>query len=395
MRMVPLKLLCKIISGAGFPHDAQGQSDNEIPFYKVGSLSSADNHGMLDGAENSISYEMAKGLGAVIVPPNSCLMAKIGAATLLQRVGMTMNPACFDNNMMAIVPKTGVHPRYLFYILQTISLQPLMNPGTVPNLNMEFFRSVPVPFHNYKEQQKIALQLDRELAEIDELIADQKKLLNLITEKYNAELFRLCLPQGFPYVPLKRFADVTLGKMKSPTDKGGMALAPYIRAANIQPGGRFTFQTDSKKMWFTSDEINHLNLCKDDVLVVEGGAGFGRSAILSEDLPGWGFQNSINRVRVNTEIADPNFINFTLQALLLSGRLELEINQSTIQHLTAEKLSSIPVVEILLDDQIEVTKKLYNSLNNFIFLKSNIDTLISILSELKNCRLLETINGGN
>lgn len=194
MRMVPLKRLCKIISGAGFPHDAQGQSDNEIPFYKVGSLSAADNRGMLDGAENSISREMANGLGAVIVPPNSCLMAKIGAATLLQRVVMTMAPACFDNNMMAIVPNIGVHPRYLFYILQTINLQPLMNPGAVPNLNMDFFRSIQVPYHSYKDQQKIAFQLDNELAEIDELIADQQILSRLQHEKFRSHLSRSIQP---------------------------------------------------------------------------------------------------------------------------------------------------------------------------------------------------------
>lgn len=286
-------------------------------------------------------------------------------------------------------PTEAVFPGYFkhvfkseSYISQIASVTDQLRDGQSMRYNEFNLTWLPLP--PYQEQIEIAKKLDHELVELDGLIADQEKLLDLISEKYNSELVRLCLPQDVQYVPLKRFADVTLGKMKSPSDKGGMILAPYIRAANIQPGGKFTYQTDSKKMWFTPDELNHLDLRKDDILVVEGGAGFGRSAILTEDLLGWGFQNSINRVRVNAKKSDPNFLNFTLQSLLISGKLDLEVNQSTIQHLTAEKLESVAIPNIDINQQQTISASLYNQLQILNKIKSDTQDSIQLLIELKN-----------
>lgn len=198
MQKVPLKRLCTIVSGTGFPNSYQGISDEIIPFYKVGSLSKINSENYLNQAENTISYDTAKALGATLIPPQSSLMAKIGAAVLLKRVAINAHESCIDNNMMAIIPKPNIHPKYLFYLLQTIQLEPLMNPGAVPNLNMEFFRNTSVSYIPWEEQKKIADKLDRELAEIDELIADQLRLQDLLQERLVSLTFELATDASNP-----------------------------------------------------------------------------------------------------------------------------------------------------------------------------------------------------
>ncbi|MEX3631984.1 restriction endonuclease subunit S [Rothia sp. LK2492] len=297
----------------------------------------------------------------------------------------------FQNYVNRVRPLSGNDGRYINYALvfleQSGYFESITDQATISHLTAEKLERVPIPVRSFEEQKRIADKLDRELAEVDDFIADQQHLLELATEKFNAEIRSLTHPEGVETVPLKRFADITLGKMITPSDKGGMELAPYIRAANIQPGGVFTYQSDYKKMWFSSNELSYLDLKKGDVLIFEGGAGFGRSAILTEDLPGWGFQNSINRVQVNKKMADPNFISLSLRTQLLFGDQNSLTNQSTIPHLTAEKLALTRIPNINFDSQKHLSNIIINKSKYFTELFKNISQSTEILDEIRKSKI--------
>lgn len=150
------------------------------------------------------------------------------------------------------------------------------------------------------------------------------------------------LSEGWLTGQVKNAAAVTLGKMLQSKDSGGDVLAPYLRAANVQPDGVLALE-DANEMWFGADELAQLDLKRGDVVVVEGGqGGFGRAAFLSSDLDGWGFQNSINRVRP-LEPNDGRFLAYYLIALRSSGFVHAYCNVVSMPHLTAEKLARLPV----------------------------------------------------
>ncbi|MEU0097237.1 restriction endonuclease subunit S [Streptomyces sp. NPDC006267] len=141
---------------------------------------------------------------------------------------------------------------------------------------------------------------------------------------------------------VKHQGSVTLGKMLQTKDAGQDALAPYMRAANVQPDGVLSLD-NVKEMWFSSRELKDLSLQQGDVVVVEGGqGGFGRAAYVGGDLDGWGFQNSINRVRPNAG-NDGRFLAYYLIALRATGYIRRYCNIVSMPHLTAEKLSAIPL----------------------------------------------------
>ena len=140
---------------------------------------------------------------------------------------------------------------------------------------------------------------------------------------------------------VKNLAEVTLGKMLQSSDTGDDVQANYMRAANVQPDG--VLRLDPKQMWFKPSELEGLTLRRGDVVVVEGGVGgFGRAAYLPEDLDGWGFQNSINRLRP-TAATGGRFLAYYLIALRASGFIERYCNVVSIPHLTAAKLASLPI----------------------------------------------------
>lgn len=147
----------------------------------------------------------------------------------------------------------------------------------------------------------------------------------------------------FVMLPLRRLGEVVLGKMIQPEPKSQTDVAaPYLRAAHVQPDGRI-IDVDDKTMWFTSSELAHHDLRSGDVVIVEGGAGYGRSATIRESRPGWGFQNSIIRVRPHLAKSYGPFIDYSLQSALAAGAIEVACFTATIPHFTADKVGAFRI----------------------------------------------------
>jgi type I restriction enzyme S subunit len=179
-------------------------------------------------------------------------------------------------------------------------------------------------------------------------------------------------------LPIKRVAEVKLGKMlQSNPSTPEARLAPYLRAAHIQPGGRIVRASD-QQMWFTKRELREHDLRQGDVVVVEGGA-VGRSAYLADPMPGWGFQNSIVRVRPRHGLALGRFIAYALQAALSRGEIDALCSTATIPHFTAEKVAALTVPAPSVGQQAAIADFLDRE-------TARIDTLIA-----KQEKLIETL----
>jgi type I restriction enzyme S subunit len=91
--------------------------------------------------------------------------------------------------------------------------------------------------------------------------------------------------------------------------------------------------------WFSPRELKDLSLRKNDLLIAEGGS-VGRCAVLSEDLVEWGFQKSLNRVRVRGD-DDIRFLSYLIRHATECGHVAVLCGRSTIQHFTADKLANL------------------------------------------------------
>lgn len=181
---IRLTLVVDIISGSGFPDRFQGVSGQELPFYKVSSLSLADK-GYLREADNSVSRNVAAEVGARIIPPGSVIMAKIGAALLLARYAVTSRPACIDNNLQALVPRSKlIDSRFLAYAMEEVSISSLVKPGPVPSLDVMGIRMTDIAYDNsLEEQHRIVDHLDEVTRKIDAMIAKVSELKSLLIER--------------------------------------------------------------------------------------------------------------------------------------------------------------------------------------------------------------------
>ncbi|UZJ24517.1 restriction endonuclease subunit S [Rhodococcus antarcticus] len=180
-------------------------------------------------------------------------------------------------------------------------------------------------------------------------------------------------------LPIRRLGSVFLGKMIQPELKSiGDVRAPYLRAAHVQPLGRL-IDVDDKTMWFDPQELRLHDLRDGDVVIVEGGAGYGRSAVITGDHDGWGFQNSIIRVRPRHNRADGRFVNYALQSALALRQIEVACFISTIPHFTADKVGAFSIPAPPLPAQSAIAEYLDRE-------TAKIDALIS-----KQRRLIATL----
>ncbi len=181
---VRLGLVVDVVSGSGFPDKFQGVPDEELPFYKVSSLSNMDRQVLTDSG-NTVSREIADQLGARVIPSQSVVMAKIGAALLLARYALTSRPSCIDNNMQALVPHRDVIvSRFLAYAMEDVSIPSLVKSGPVPSLDVMGMKMSRIAFSpSIKEQCRIADHLDEVTGRIDAMLTKIDELKALLVER--------------------------------------------------------------------------------------------------------------------------------------------------------------------------------------------------------------------
>lgn len=166
---------CEYVSGSGFPLDYQNGRSGDYAFFKVSDFNNVENKKALLKAKNYITKDVAKILACNIIPPESIVIAKIGAAIYLERKKITVEDCCIDNNMLAIIPQKH-DPFFLRYYLETLTLSDYAETTALPYLcdrslsEVELF----VPKDN-EEQTAIANIISDMEDEITQLEAERDK----------------------------------------------------------------------------------------------------------------------------------------------------------------------------------------------------------------------------
>ena len=89
------------------------------------------------------------------------------------------------------------------------------------------------------------------------------------------------IPQGWKWTRIGNIFNHSSGKQQSSSNKSGGTPQKFITTSNLYWG---YFVLDNVKiMNFTDEEIKTCSATKGDLLVCEGGAGYGRSAIWNEN----------------------------------------------------------------------------------------------------------------
>ncbi|MHA3684665.1 hypothetical protein ACXR2T_11215 [Leucobacter sp. HY1910] len=300
------------------------------------------------------SYATASGPGIIL----SAVGARCGKVFLseLPHWGTVANTASWGIAQ-------GWSPRFVWYVLNDEQFW-LKGGAAQPYVLVPESLSKPVVNFDLEDQTAIAAFLDRETAEIDAFIADQEELIALLTERRAATISHAVtkgldpsapmkdsgvpwlgeVPENWSIGQAKHYGEISLGKMlQDKPSRDAQIKAPYLRAANVQPGGALALES-LKEMYFSAYELGRLQLLRGDVIIVEGGVGgFGRAAHVDQDFDGWGFQNSIIRLRPTGRVISGRFVAYQFIHLREVGYIEMAASVTSMPHFTVDKVSKTEV----------------------------------------------------
>ncbi|MFF9564345.1 restriction endonuclease subunit S [Leifsonia sp. NPDC014704] len=283
--------------------------------------------------------------------------------------------------------------------------------STFRALNLGPLGQTPIPVHSPEKQSAIADFLDRETARTDAFISKNEELVALLNERRAAVIARAILrgvddkaqlrdsgiawigriPEHWQVSKLSRWFGVTLGKM---LDEAKFAntfgdVLPYVRASNIK-SERLDL-ADVKSMPFTRSEQSKFSLRAGDLLVVEGGS-IGVNAPVDTDMPGWGFQKTVNRVRsLRGDLT--RYLGFQLDVLRAAGVLDMSTNVSTIQHLTAEKLERLIIAMPPREEQAQIVRHVALSIDQIDRAISTTGDAIRLARERRAAMISAAVTG--
>ncbi|MFV0347623.1 MAG: restriction endonuclease subunit S [Halodesulfovibrio sp.] len=225
---------------------------------------------------------------------------------------------------------------FIAYLLRAYDTQKIfysMGGGLRQSMKFSELRRLPMLLPPLPEQTAIATFLDRETAKIDELVAEQEKLIELLKEKRQAVISHAVTKGLNPDTPMKDSGIEWLGEVpehwevkrlkfaahvQSGVAKGrdlGQAEiieVPYLRVANVQDG--YLDLEDIATIQIAKHELTRYTLHVGDVLMNEGGDfdKLGRGHIWNGELDTCIHQNHVFAVRPIS--IEPEWINLLTSA---------------------------------------------------------------------------------
>lgn len=199
------------------------------------------------------------------------------------------------------------------------------------------------------------------------------------------------IPQGWEWTRIGNIFNHASGKQQSSSNKGGGTPQKFITTSNLYWG--YFVLDNVKVMNFTDEEIKNCSATKGDLLVCEGGAGYGRSAIWNEDYDIC-LQNHVHRLRPCISGLCEYVYHFMY---LLKESNNLTSVGTAMPGLSANRLKGLLLPLPPLSEQRRIVTKLaelLSQIDKYSKVQNQLDELnITVKENLKKSILQEAIQG--
>lgn len=319
----------------------------------------------------------------------------------------------FVAKMTPLPEHDGAYLNYVFSKLydEKVNYCSIKQNTGIQNLDSSAYLAEKFAFPPKAEQCRIATFLDRETAKIDQLIAKQQQLIELLKEKRQAVISHAVtkglnpdvkmkdsgvewlgdVPEHWAVCALNYRYEVLLGKMLDEKRITGKHLAPYLRNVDVQ-WGKINVD-DLPEMDFKGDDLVRYSLKKSDLLVCEGG-DVGRSAIWDDQLEECYYQKALHRLRARNESRDTTkFMFHVLYSAAQTGLFIGSEGKATIVHLTAETLRRHRFAFPPLSEQKTIATYLKQQNEKFDALMAKAKRQIGLLRERRAALISAAVTG--
>lgn len=271
------------------------------------------------------------------------------------RVPDTLDGEICSTGFCILRPTERIVPDYLFAYVQhhhfVDGLTRLVRGALYPAVNDGQVRAQLIPFPPLKEQRRIAGILREQMAAVEKARkAAQERLeaVKALPAAYLRDVFPRPgqpLPEGWRRISLGDASDIVSGvTIGRKLDGRSLQIVAYLRVANVLDGQLDL--DDLRSTPATGDEIKALRLSPGDLLLTEGGDPdkLGRGALWEGQVGLCIHQNHIFRVRLKSELADPEYASFLVGSAYGKQYFLTHAKQTTgIASINKRVLSAFPL----------------------------------------------------
>lgn len=276
-------------------------------------------------------------------------------------------PFTFKNEMWAYTIENKVTVKFLYYILKN-NIQTFRNAasgmGALPQISLPITEEFEIPVPPLPVQEEIVRILDELTEKTDELISELNAELDERKKQYEYfqnQLFANSVDMQYVDVPL---GDVIVSLKTGLNPRKNFKLntpdscCPYITGKDIFNNKvNVTARTDE----ITMDSVALINkracIETDDLLFASTGTGtVGRMAIVEDYRGDWSISESIYAIKVNKNIALPQFLMYLLYTENVISQYKPKITKASVPHLKVADLLKVKISIPSIQEQKRIIK---------------------------------------
>ena len=280
-------------------------------------------------------------------------------------------------------------------------------------LNTERLGNIPFPCPSEVEATQIASFLDRETAKIDELVAEQRRLMALLKEKRQAVISHAVTRGVNPDAPLKPSGIEWLGDVpahwevaslkrdlafltsgsrgwaENYSDNGDL----FIRITNLTRDQIRLDLSDIQRVNVPAGSEGSRTKVKQDDLLLSITAYLGSVAVVQDDLEAAYVSQHVALARLKQEILLPKWCGYVALSFVGKTWFETQSYGGTKIQLSLDDVRNLPIPMPTLCEQREIVFYVENELAQFDTLTAEAQHAIDILQERRTALISAAVTG--
>ena len=291
-----------------------------------------------------------------------------------------------------------VRDEWIVYFLNFSDLTPFITGMTVPKLNQEKMRSIPIPIPPLPEQERILAILDEAFAAIAKAKANAEQNLKNAKELFESYLQEV-LENG-------NWEEKTLGQLSKNKDAvvsgpfgSNLKVSDYksegIPILRLQNIGKGYFINKSIK-YITekkAEELKYHSFVAGDIALAKLGIPIGKTCIIPENFKSGIITADIVRIRPDSNVVNYKFLENFLNTSLSVSQLTGNISGATRPRVNLSDVRNIIIKLPSLKEQENIVQKLNALSTETKKLEAIYQQKINDLEELKKSVLQKAFSG--
>jgi type I restriction enzyme S subunit len=379
----------------------------------------------IDLETHEVQYEnglrIPKGQCGLKVAPSGSFLLCVEGGSAGRKVALLRHDVCFVNKLCCFSSRRN--NKFRFYFSQSQNFKDkfgLSLTGLIGGVSTSLLKNFQIPTPSDPEQTAIAEFLDRETAKIDRLVAEQRRLMELLKEKRQAVISHAVTKGLNPHAPMKPSGNLWLGDVPAHWNvlrlkhvkanvKNAFVDGPFgsnLKSEHFIDGGDvyviesgFATQGSLDTAELKTISLEHFRTIDrsearaGDIIIAKIGAQFGKSSILPNlDKPAVVSGNSL-KFTISKELCDVNFVHWHLVNLKVLGVIDDIVAGSAQPALSLGGMNNLPMLLPPRTEQEAIVQFVTIKVSEFDTLTAEAQRTIDLLEERRTALISAAVTG--